>query len=87
VTVTLAWDGTRPVLRTVPNNLLAAVWYQFARHVADRADHRQCLECGSGFTVRPTDIGRTQRKRYCGDPCRKAAYRSRKAWEGGGRDG
>ena len=56
-------------------DLLTAIWAQFAAAVADNKEYRQCETCGKPFELSP-DVARTNRQ-YCSTPCRLKAYRKR----------
>ncbi len=63
-------------LRIVPNDLLGAMWLQFARAVAGNRRYRQCDACGLWFEVSP-EQNRTNR-RFCSTACRSKFYRRKK---------
>ncbi len=68
--------GEPPLLAVVPEDLVAALWFQFAEAVAGRVKIQHCRVCPRWFTYGP---GTSHRKsaQYCSDRCRKAAHRQR----------
>ncbi len=62
-------------LHVVPENLLGAMWIQFAQSVGGNVDFRHCGACQEWFRVSP-DVRRGH-ARYCGDACRMKSYRRR----------
>ena len=71
-----SWDDSHPALYIVPNNLLAAMWLQFAQAVSTQTDLRRCLHCPTWFTYGP-GTGRRKTAFYCSDRCRRAAHRAK----------
>jgi hypothetical protein len=63
-------------LRIVPQNLLGAMWVQFARTTEGSRDIRRCATCGTWMFISP-DTFRTNR-RYCSDTCRVKTHKQRK---------
>jgi hypothetical protein len=61
----------------VPNDLIQALWIQFAAHVESGAELARCLHCGEWHRT-GTGIGRRNTLKYCSDICRKAAHRAKK---------
>ncbi len=60
-----------------PDNLLSALWLQFAQAVTGNKEYRQCRQCGAWYEILP---GTTRSDRaYCSNACRSKAYRSRLA--------
>lgn len=78
VSVRLAWDEARNrlELRIVPQNLIGALWLQFARAISGQKAYRRCEECGAWFEV-SREVTRSDRL-YCSNACRTRAYRKRK---------
>jgi hypothetical protein len=81
----LLWDMERPLsrhvyLRLVPQNLIDALWLQFAEAVSQGTKYKQCeLEsCKKWFALGKRN---SEKKHYCDDTCKQAAYRERKAAE------
>jgi hypothetical protein len=71
-------DQDRLGLHLVPENLLGALWLQFARAVDGNKDYRRCGGgCGRWMEI-SLDAHRTHR-RFCSDACRNKAYRERQA--------
>jgi hypothetical protein len=68
----------RRVIQIVPDNLLAAMWLQFAQAIAGNKEHRACKECGRWFEISSEEDGRTARRAFCSDPCKSRDYRRRK---------
>ena len=62
-------------LHVVPENLLGAMWIQFAQSVGGNVDFRRCGACQEWFRVSP-DVRRGH-ARYCGDARRMKSYRRR----------
>ena len=62
-------------LSIVPQNLLGAMWVQFARTVEGSRDIRRCATCGTWLFISP-DTFRTNR-RYCSDTCRVRTHKLR----------
>jgi hypothetical protein len=60
----------------VPNDLLGALWLQFALALAGEKDHQQCARCGTWFEISP-ERSRPDRV-FCSTACRSKAYRRRK---------
>lgn len=73
----LATDaGTgRLTLEVMPNNLLGAIWLQFATAISENKEYRQCRECSQWFET-TRDGGRVSRQ-FCSNACRSKAYRER----------
>jgi hypothetical protein len=69
--------GTQ-VLQIVPNNLLGAMWLQFAHTIAGNKKHRPCKECGKWIEISSEEDGRSARRMFCSDPCKFRDYRRRK---------
>ncbi len=67
-----------PVLRFYPDDLLRAMWLQFAQAIAGNKTQRMCV-CGNWFEISAADDGRTTRRMFCSDPCKSRDYRRRKA--------
>jgi hypothetical protein len=59
-----------------PQNLLGALWLQFAHVVAGNLTYRQCAHFKKAFVLHP-DSARTNR-RHCSSSCRTMAWRARK---------
>ncbi|MGA2186259.1 MAG: hypothetical protein ABSH47_24860 [Bryobacteraceae bacterium] len=64
-------DDSRVWLYFSPENLIAALWIQFANVLAGNGPLRPCENCGEYFAGRAD-------ARYCRDACRTAAHRKRK---------
>ena len=71
-----AWDSLHPALYIVPNNLLSALWLQFAQAVSSNTEFRKCLHCPAWFTY-GSGTGRRKTAFYCSARCRRAAHRSK----------
>jgi hypothetical protein len=72
----LGWHGSETMsLCSVPQDLLAGVWLQFAQAVAENKDYGRCKECGAWFEVSPQ--GARKSRMYCSDICKIAAYHNR----------
>ncbi|MEW8230386.1 MAG: hypothetical protein AB2745_08685 [Candidatus Thiodiazotropha endolucinida] len=60
-----------------PNNLLTAMWYQFANAVGEDKKYKSCEHCGTYFEL---GTGRGQAtKKFCSESCRVMASRKRNA--------
>jgi hypothetical protein len=75
-------DLGKRALQIIPNNLLSAMWLQFAQAIAANkgyADYRACRECGKWFELSHKQADhRTVRRQFCSDPCKSRDYRRRK---------
>jgi hypothetical protein len=75
-------NAGKVVLQIVPQNLLAAMWLQFAQAIAANKgyrDFRACKECGKWFELsHKQEDRRTVRREFCSDPCKSRDYRRRK---------
>jgi hypothetical protein len=75
----LLWseDRSRLELHPYPESLCGALWFQFARAVANDTRFRRCRVCGTWFEL----SARTARsdKIYCSNTCRTRAFRRIKA--------
>lgn len=60
-----------------PDNLLSAMWLQFAIAIEEGKQYRRCKYCRTWFGIHP-GTSRSDRQ-YCSDSCRYKAYRERKA--------
>lgn len=58
-----------------PNNLLGALWLQFALSISERKRYQSCEACGRYMELSP-EVNRADR-RYCGNACRNRALRRR----------
>jgi len=63
-------------LHLLPQNLLGAMWLQFARAVEGDKEYRRCVTCGGWFEVSPE--GMRPEAKHCRTACRMRAYRKRK---------
>lgn len=70
-------DPLSPNLAVVPDNLIAAIWLQFAQQVSSSTGLRRCNWCGTWF-VFGTGTGRRRSAHFCADRCRQAAHRKQK---------
>ena len=68
-------DPLRPYLHVVPNDLLSAMWLQFAQQVSSATGLRRCKWCSTWF-VYGTGTGRRKSGHYCSPRCYKAAWKS-----------
>ncbi|MEX0678893.1 MAG: hypothetical protein WD063_17595 [Pirellulales bacterium] len=71
----LDWPDGKYQLVTRPNNLLGALWFQFASSISGKKTYRACEICGRAMEMSP-DVNRADR-RYCSDACRSRAMRRR----------
>lgn len=60
----------------VPDNLIGALWLQFAQAVEGNKEYFHCKQCGLVFEIDP-DTGFRTNKRYCSASCRNKALRKR----------
>jgi hypothetical protein len=76
----LLWNPsrTRLSLYQVPENLLSALWLQFARAVDGNRTYARCEECRNYFEVSSPDGGRRD-KQFCESACRARNWRKMKA--------
>ena len=72
-------DIGKRVLQIIPEDLLAAMWLQFAQAIDGNKEYRACKECGRWFEIshRQAD-GRTKRREFCSDACKSKDYRTRR---------
>lgn len=61
----------------VPRTLLAALWFQCARVLTEHPEFKKCEHCRKWLELSPD--ARRRNSKYCGDRCKVAAYRIRKA--------
>ncbi len=77
------WNMGKPLSRhldlmLLPDALVDALWLQFAQAVTRGTEYLKCDRCGKWFTL----INRnSEKKLYCDNACKQAAYRERKANE------
>jgi len=57
-----------------PNNLLGAMWLQFADAIERGVDYGRCQVCDDDFELAD---GRSKRRKYCSNACSQRAYRER----------
>ena len=76
---TLLFNGDEPRLKVFlePQDLLGALWLQFAAAVDSRKTFTQCAFCGESFEVSRDPAGKRRNARFCSDRCRVAHYRAR----------
>ena len=69
--IELVEKETIPTLFIEPNNLLLAIWAQFAHAVTHNLGQKRCKveACGKWFSTQ------TLRRLYCSDPCEQGQYR------------
>lgn len=74
VTPQLLWnpDEAKQEIRLVLENLIGAIWLQFAQEIDGRKAIVRCPTCSTWFERTRTDKG------YCSDRCRVQAHRERK---------
>jgi hypothetical protein len=74
----ILWDDYRKGdwgLYFVPDNLVGAIWIQFAQAITENRDYRRCRQCDSWFEI---DHYKARTNRYfCSNACRSKAYRLR----------
>ena len=66
-----------PIFTFVPENLVSALWLQFAQSVSLNSTLSRCLICPTWFAY-GTGTGRRKSAHYCSDKCRKAAHQRQK---------
>jgi hypothetical protein len=66
----------RPLLHLRPDNLIGALWLQFAQAIDGTKTYRQCPSCGIWFELSP-ELGVRRHRVYCSNACRTRAYRNR----------
>jgi hypothetical protein len=71
-------DLGKRVLQIIPDNLLSAMWLQFAQAIDGNGKHRACKECGKWFEISGEDTGFRINRVFCSDPCKSRDYRKRK---------
>jgi len=62
-------QNTGVLMRTMPNNLLSALWLQFSHAATRNIEYKQCAACSIFFEVKSKK--RRFEKIYCSDKCRK----------------
>ena len=74
VTPQLLWnpDENKQEIRLAPENLIGAIWLQFAQEIDARKWIARCPMCSTWFERTRPD------KEYCSDRCRVRAHRERK---------
>jgi hypothetical protein len=79
VHTTLLFNGDEPRLKVFlePQNLLGALWLQFAAAVDSRKSFTSCAFCRESFEVSRDPAGKRRNARFCSDRCRVAHYRGR----------
>lgn len=78
-TVRIVFDveAQKMVMRVCPTSLLAAMWLQCARVLTLNPTFKACGYCKKWFEQSPD--GKRRQAIYCGDRCKVAAYRAKKA--------
>jgi hypothetical protein len=69
------------VIQIVPENLLAAMWLQFAQAIAGNRTYRACKECGRWFEISVEGDGFRINRLFCSDACKSRDYRRGKREE------
>lgn len=69
-------DFSQQQLRIIPDDLISAIWYQFANVVAAKSEISACIRCNE-FYIRHNKRGSEQQ--YCSNACKTKSYRIRKA--------
>lgn len=80
VAVRLVFSGDTPRLRVclLPQNLLGALWLQFAASVDVLKSFLKCAQCGAPFEIsRDPRTGKRTDARFCSARCRVNHYRGR----------
>jgi hypothetical protein len=75
----LLWnpEQQRRVIRIVPNNLLGAMWLQFARAIAGEVHYRPCKVCGRWLTISSDEYGYRTNRAFCSAACRQKDQRGK----------
>ncbi|MGO9452636.1 MAG: hypothetical protein ACLQDV_16590 [Candidatus Binataceae bacterium] len=75
----LLFPGNEPGLKVFlePQNLLGAIWLQFAAAVDARKMFTKCAQCAESFEISRDLAGKRRSARFCSDRCRVAHYRER----------
>jgi hypothetical protein len=68
-------DFSQQQLRIIPDNLIYAIWYQFAKAVAAGPEIAVCEKCGE-YYVKKNKRGSEQK--YCSNACKVKSHRQRK---------
>jgi hypothetical protein len=66
------------VLQIIPENLLSAMWLQFAQAIDGNRKYRARKECGRWFEISTDDAGFRVNRVFCSDPSKSKDYRGRK---------
>ncbi|HUQ91450.1 MAG TPA: hypothetical protein VM120_07200 [Bryobacteraceae bacterium] len=69
-------DDTELKIRVIPNNLIGAIWVQFALAIEQKRNYRQCRQCGEWLEV-ARGTKEDQKSKFCSNACRFKAYRER----------
>jgi hypothetical protein len=80
VEVRLLFKGNQPQLggALMPQDLIGALWLQFAAAIDARKTFSTCRQCGTHFELsRDPETGKRRDSRYCTARCRVAHYRGR----------
>jgi hypothetical protein len=77
VTARMLWNHLKLILYQVPQDLLSAMWLQFARAVDGDRNYLKCEGCNNWFEVASPDGGRRD-KQFCGTACRARHWRTQK---------
>lgn len=80
VAARLVFSGDSPRLRIclLPQNLLGALWLQFAASVDALKNFLKCVQCGASFEIsRDPSTGKRTDARFCRARCRVNHYRDR----------
>jgi hypothetical protein len=72
-------DAQRPILQLKPHDLLGALYFQLARHIAEEKRLQRCAnpKCGRWFALGP-GADYIASKLTCSGSCRTILYRYRK---------
>lgn len=74
----MMWDSDNVIgLYFRPENLLGALWLQFALAVSQNSEFRECEHCGKPFEAAAPGASRKD-KRFCSTSCRVMASRARR---------
>lgn len=70
----------RPEIQTVrvgPNNLLGALWWQFARTIIGEASYRQCKVCSRVIELSTGTFGFRADREFCSPACKARDHRAK----------
>jgi hypothetical protein len=63
------------MIRVVPNGLLGAIWWQFARVITGELEYRRCRVCGRMIELSTGDTGFRRDREFCSNQCKFKDHR------------